>query len=213
MRHTIPEEITLKHAVIGIRAHSGWAAAIAVGSGLNAPEILDRRRISVVDTHARAAKQPYHFARELPLRDAETYLASCAKTARELAGRELMRMLDGVSGRGYSVVGCAILASSGRALPGLEAILASHPLIHTAEGEFFRNAFADACADMGIPVTRIRERELVESAVSGLRIPAAKIGKQLTNMGREIGPPWTQDQKNAALAGWILLYGGPRSPK
>ncbi len=203
----------MKHAVIGIRAHSGWGAAIAVGRRLNGPEILDRRRISVVDGHARGAKQPYHFARELPLRDAETHLANCAKTARELAGRELKSIVDTVSGRGYRVVGCAILASSGRALPGLEAILASHPLIHTAEGEFFRNVFANACADMGIPVTRIRERQLVESAVSALAVPAAKIAKRLTDIGREIGPPWTQDQKNAALAGWLMLSGGPRSGK
>jgi len=41
-------------------------------------------------------------------------------------------------GKGYRPVGSALLLASGRPLPKLETILASHALIHTADGEHFR---------------------------------------------------------------------------
>ena len=78
-------------------------------------------------------------------------------------------------------------------------------MIHTAEGEFFRRAFADACNRLKITVVRIRERDLPDRATKELRIAAPKLRAQLTNLGRDLGPPWTQDQKGAALAAWLLL--------
>ena len=108
----------------------------------------------------------------------------------------------------HDVIGCGILQASGRPLPALAATLASHTLIHTAEGEFFRNAFAEAGAGIGLQISKVRERELFDRATAELRVPAARLKSKLTNLGRELGPPWTQDQKNAALVGWLLLAGG-----
>ena len=62
------------------------------------------------------------------------------------------------------VVGAAVLLASGRSLPPLEKILAAHPLIHTAEGEFFRHTVSQACEDLQISVTAIRQRDLDERA-------------------------------------------------
>jgi hypothetical protein len=69
-------------------------------------------------------------------------------------------MLDGVTTRAYRVIGCAMLLASGRALPSLQKILASRALIHTAEGEFFRNIVIKACESCHIPLMGIRERAL-----------------------------------------------------
>jgi hypothetical protein len=200
----------MKHAAIGIRAHSGWAAAVAVAGDLASPEILDRRRISVVDQAAHGAAQPYHFARELSLNEAENHLALCAKRSRELAAKGLGDATETVRGSGYNVVGCAVLISSGRAASDLAATLASHAMIHAAEGEFFRRAFVDACGELGIPVAKRRERELLDGARLELRASPAMVKRQLTNIGRDLGPPWTQDQKNAALAAWLLLNGAAK---
>jgi hypothetical protein len=71
----------------------------------------------------------------------------------------VVRELDG---RHYRIVGSAVLLASGRPLPSLAKILGSHPLIHTAEGEFFRHAVRKACEGLKISVTAIRERELEE---------------------------------------------------
>ena len=61
-------------------------------------------------------------------------------------------------------MGAAVLLASGRPLPALEKILAAHPLIHSAEGEFFRHAASKAFESQHIPVTAIRERDLDERA-------------------------------------------------
>jgi len=195
----------MKRAAIGIRAHSGWAAAVAVAADVRTPRILDRQRIAVVDSGARGAIQPYHFAKNLSLPEAEAHLADCAKAARVMAIKGLRAMAENLRNAGYEMASCGLLTASGRPVPELAETLASHAMIHTAEGEFFRNVFADACAQLGIAVTKIRERELLDRASKELRVTAAQIKKQLTSLGRDLGPPWTQDQKSAALVAWLLL--------
>ena len=195
----------LKPAAIGIRAHSGWAAAVAVAGTLTAPQILSRERIVVIDAGGPRANQPFHYAKDLPLAKAELHLAQCAKTARRLAAAGLENMAETVRNAGHTIIGCGIITASGRSLPALPEILASHPLIHTAEGEFFRNAFADACDHLGLLVSRIRERDLLDRAVKDFRFNARRLSSHLTNIGRDLGPPWTQDQKSAALIAWLLL--------
>ena len=200
----------MKRAAIGIRAHSGWAAVVAVAGHLSTPAILDRQRIAVVDSGAPRAGQPYHFAKNLPLQQADAHLAECAKTARLFAIDGLKAMADRLRHAQYEIAYCGVLMASGRPVPALPEILASHAMIHTAEGEFFRNVFSDACQQLGIPVTKVHERELFDRAAKELRLTSAKIVRRLTALGRELGPPWTQDQKSAALVGWLLLNGGTK---
>lgn len=194
-----------KPAVVGIRAHSGWAALVAVAGNARALEVLDRRQVVLVDAERRGAKQPFHFAEPLALKEAEAHLSRCAQISARLALGAVRQVLETLRERGYGLTGCAILTASGRSLPDLAAILASHALIHAAEGQFFRNVFRDACQKLHIPVSPIRERDLFTLAPAQLRIPLADLKRQLADAGRTLGPPWTQDQKQAALAGWVVL--------
>lgn len=194
-----------KRAAIGIRAHSGWAAVVAVAGDSGEVRVVDRQRIVVVDSDGPRAKQPYHFAENLPLGEAQSHLDRCEGTAIRLATAGLRSVVETLRNSQHEVIGCGILQASGRPLPALAATLASHALIHTAEGEFFRNAFARACAEIGVPVSKIRERELFDIAAGELHISAARLKSKLASLGRELGPPWTQDQKNSALVGWLLL--------
>src|SRR5262252_1472789 len=150
----------MKNAMFGIRVHSGWAVIACVSGDPAAPDIVDRRHIVIIDSMMEGAKQPYHFAENLGLEEAERHLQKCAEVSRRLAVQAIREMLDGVTARKYRVLGCAMLLASGRALPSLQKILASHALIHTAEGEFFRNIVSEACESCNIPVVGIREREL-----------------------------------------------------
>src|SRR6202042_3787964 len=100
----------------------------------------------------------------------------------------------------YRIAGSAILLASGRPLPPLANILAAHPLLHTAEGEFFRNAVSKACERLKIPVTAIRERDLDAQAKKALGNVAAEVRQRILTLGRSLGPPWTKDHKTAALA-------------
>jgi hypothetical protein len=193
-------------AAIGIRAHSGWAVVLVVSGDLTSAEIIVRERVAVVDPAARGAQQPYHFARSLSLDKARAHLQNCAAAAHVLARQGLETAIERVRASGYKVIGCGILTATGRQIPNLAETLASHAMVHTAEGEFFRNAFADASSDVGLCVTKFRERDLLGLAATELRLPSAKIKAQLTDIGRGLGPPWTQDQKRAALGGFLLLH-------
>ena len=114
----------------------------------------------------------------------------------------MVRELDA---RHYRIVGAAVLLASGRPLPSLAKILASHPLIHTAEGEFFRNAVRRACEGLKISVTTVRERELEERAKTAFGDAASRVRRRIASLGSSIGPPWTKDHKTAALAAAMIL--------
>ena len=144
--------MSMKNAAFGIRMHSGWGVLVCISGNVSAPEIVDRRRIVVVEATMEGGKQPYHFAETLPLEEAERYLQKCAAVSERLALGAIRDVLEAVNARNYRIVGCAILLASGRALPALPNILASHALVHTAEGEFFRKVARAACERCRIPV-------------------------------------------------------------
>lgn len=197
----------MKPAALGIRVHSGWGAFVVVAGQPGSEEIIDRRKVTIIDTKAPGVTQPYHYVEEMDLRAAERHLNKCATDSRRLALEALGRITRELSGRNFHVTGAAILLSSARPLPDLDEILSSHALIHTAEGEFFRHAFRQALERLEIPVTGIRERELEDHAKKAFARSAAETQKRINSMGRLLGPPWTQDEKTAALAAAIVLAG------
>jgi len=197
----------MKRGAFGIQMHSGWGVLVAVSTAAGLIEILDRRRILTVDPETTGAKQPYHHAATLAPPEPEKHIANCMATSTQLALTALNEVRRELSGRGYQIGGCALLLASGRPLPPLAKILASHPLIHTAEGEFFRQTIRHACEALHIPVTSIRERELDAEAARAFGKGARRMQQNIAGLSSSIGPPWTKDHKNAALAAAVMLAG------
>ena len=187
-------------AAVGFRVHSGWAAAVVVGESAGALMVLDRRRIEIADPKIPGSKQPYHAAEGLPIREAAALLDRCRRSTGALAQRALEEIC-----RALPVARCGMLASSARPLPELPAILASHALIHTAEGEFFRAAIAEAAQARKLAPRRVKEKEIFQVCARELDLSAAEVRERLAAWGRTLGPPWTQDEKYAALAAWLAL--------
>lgn len=187
--------------------HSGWGAVVVVSQDSGCVSVITRERIEVIDEGAGGKRQPYHFAKKMALRAAEKYLVHCAGQSQRLACDSIQALADDLQTRGYRLAKCAVLTASGRELPPLEGILAAHPLIHAAEGEFFRNAICSACQEMKIIVTRVRERDVEQEAKASLGKAAASAMKQIASAGKALGSPWTQDHKKAALAAWMALAG------
>ncbi|MGA8073141.1 MAG: hypothetical protein WB995_06660 [Candidatus Acidiferrales bacterium] len=185
--------------------HSGWGALVAVTNSAGKIEVIERRRIEFITPTVAGAKQPYHFAANLELPEAEKFIAKCFAAPKSLAAQAIRELLAELSARQFRVAGAAVVLASGRPLPPLEKILVAHPLLHTAEGQFFREAFAKACDSLALPVTGVRERDLEAQLQQTFGKAAAKLHRQISNAGRVLGPPWTQDQKSAALAALTLL--------
>ena len=195
-------------AALGFRAHSGWAVMVAVGGSASAPVVLERRRVELVDRQIAGAVQPYHAAAEMELKDAEAFLGRCADAANAMAAATLRDVLAELAARGYQATGCGVLLAGGRPAGDLAKTLASHPAIHTAEGEFFRNALKRAAESHGLVVTGIKERDLSGHAAGKLGVPADELQRQVAGLGKAAGPPWRQDEKLSALIGWLVLAEG-----
>lgn len=195
----------MKRAALGVRMHSGWGVLVAICGNADSVEVLDRRRIVTADPVVPGAKQPYHFAAGLGLAEAQSYLAHCAAVAERLAFEAIKEVVEDLQARRCPIAGCAVLLASGRPLPALPAILASHALIHTAEGEFFRDAVKKACERLEAPVMGIKERDLDDRARTTFGSEASRMQRRVSSLGSSIGPPWTKDHKTAALAAAIIL--------
>lgn len=195
----------MKRAALGVRMHSGWGVLVTVSGNPNSLEVLDRRRIAITNPAAPGANQPYHCAANLALPEAERHLANCASISERLALAAIEEVVRELDDRDYRVVGSAVLLASGRALPPLAKILAAHPLIHTAEGEFFRHAVSRACERLEIPVTAIRERDLEQQVKTAFGTAAVQLQRTISGWRSSIGPPWTKDHKTAAFAAAIVL--------
>jgi len=113
--------------------------------------------------------------------------------------------LQELNTREYRVAGAVVLTAAGRTLPSLSDILTSHPLIHTAEGEFYRNAVRKPCEHLKISVAAIRQRDVEKHAKSTYGSGANRVQRNIAALGKSIGPPWTSDHKAAALGALLVL--------
>ncbi len=197
----------MTHAALGLRAHSGWAVLVVVAGPLNAPLVIERRRIEIADRGIAGSTQPYHAATELDLRKAEAFVKRCADSANFLAEQAVRTVIDDMGKKSYEVLGGGILLASGRPAPTLAETLASHALIHSAEGALFRGALSEGIQRCGLPLTKVKERELWNRGVVELHVSLDELQRYVAEMGRPIGPPWRQDEKHAALVGWLALAG------
>ena len=190
-------------AALGFRAHSGWAALVALGGPPEAPTVLRRTRPELIEPGV--PRQPYHEAEGEELVKAEKIIAHTRDVAMQKAASAVQLLTADLQRQGYQVAVCGVLQASGRNLPGLSQILASHALIHTAEGQLSRDVLATACEGKGFSVLRVREKELFASAAQRLHLPVVEVQSRVAGLGRGMGPPWGQDQKCAALIAWMAL--------
>ena len=161
-------------------------------------------------------RQPYHTGEKMELAEARKFISQARAKARDLAYRAIHGLQAELEELGYQLSCGALLLASGRPLPELQKILASHALIHTADGELFREALSHASERCGLTVVGIKGRELLEQAAKALRVPQPSLLRKVTELGRPFGAPWSQDEKFATLAAWLALKGrknGGRPPQ
>jgi len=194
-----------KQAAIGLRVHSGWTALVAVSLEKGAPVVLARERIHLVETFTYEFRQPYHTAEKMLRGQAGDFIERVRDEARKLAHRAIHGLQGDLQKQGIAVKSCGLLLASGRPLPVLEKILASHALIHTADGELFREVLIHASARCGLRDFRIKEKELLERAGQVFRATPKELIRHVTEPGRSFGAPWSQDEKFATLVAWLAL--------
>jgi hypothetical protein len=170
--------------------------------------VLERRRIVIFDAAIAGSKQPFHAAERMKFEKAEAHIARCKASTWRMAREAIGAVLEKMRDKGHSVAGCGLLLASGRPVGTLSAALASHTMLHTAEGQFYRDALREASEHLEVAVVGVREKELFARATETLRISEKEIRRRIAVTGKAIGPPWSQDEKLAALAAWLVLKPG-----
>jgi hypothetical protein len=191
---------------LGMKAHSGWAALVVLGKRGSELQIVERRRIELVEkSEAAWAKQPYHAAEHLKPAAARALVERGIETTHRISVREIRAAEQRAREAGHEVVACGVLTTT--PMPGwtVDEILAVHFRMHKAEGVLFRDALVRASSECGLMCVEILEKQLDERAERALATPLSALRETLASLGKSVGPPWGKDQKDASLAAMIAL--------
>jgi nucleotide-binding universal stress UspA family protein len=131
------------------------------------------------------------------------------RIAAEQASLALERTVQEARDVGVAVQSCAVVVGRFPAQARLESILASHALAHAAEGRLYQRALQRGAESCGLPAIAIPKRSIWDEAETAFGVPGDELHRRIDQLRREIGPPWAEDQKLAALAAWIALAQAP----
>lgn len=189
---------------LGLKAHSGWAALVTLGTQDDHYLVVDRRRIELVEQTW--AKQPYHAAEGLKSDVARDLVMRGVKSAHRVALRELREVVKREQKRSNKVVACAVLVTD--PMPGwsVDEILAVHFRMHKAEGVLFRDALCDGAKRAGVQLVEIHEKKLLADGAKVFNCSEEELTQTIVALGKSVGPPWGKDQKEAGLAAMIALH-------
>jgi hypothetical protein len=193
-------------SAIGCRAHTGWAALVVVSAGVGQPEVLARCRAELRDATGRVRANVYQAARGLEPAEAGARVEAAERIAADRAAAALERTVRDVEEEEGAVVrSCAVVVGAFSGDVPLESILASHALAHAAEGRLYQCALLRGADSRGLETIEVPLRSIWEQGASALGVARDELRPWLDQLRRELGPPWAQDQKLAALAAWIAL--------
>ncbi len=202
----VGEGMATSHAALGFRIHTGWAAMVAVRGPVEAPLVLDRRRVELAESQMSAAV--YHAAAKLSPSQAAKLVEETREDATKRARAAMAEVIAELAKQGHEVVAAGIVLGGGRLPEDLPSILASHAYIHSAEGELFREALRLAGEGCKLAVVGVPGSSIYERAAEGLGRSVAEVQDTIKQLGRAVGRPWAQDQKESALAASLALACG-----
>jgi hypothetical protein len=195
---------------LGFRPHTGWSTVVAVGRAGDGIRVVHRSQVKIAP--AELPRQVYHAAREMDVTAGAELVAQAVAAVRVLARAGLGAAITQLRASGQHPV-AAGLPVAGTEIPAeFTRILASHALLHAAEGDLYCRALADSADRHGLALTLVPARELAPQAARELGIGEAALRDRLAAIGRELGPPWRKDEKDATLAAVLALAAAPGDP-
>ena len=188
-------------AVIGAADHYARAELVTLAVADASPVLLDRRRVELIDKGLPIA--PYHHeALELDIDAAIDLVDRVRRSVAEHASAAISTLLAT-----YRAQVLILPSSPYDSLPdSLEEILSSRPLNLAADGMLYREALAEAAAELGMEVRRYpRKTDPTALAAEAMGVEVAEVNSLIAQFGREAGTPWRKDHKMAAAAALSVL--------
>jgi hypothetical protein len=194
---------------LGLKARTGRAAIVAVGGDVHAPQFLERLQIPLLPPGVFA---PYHAAEGLPAAQARKNVERDIGSAHRLAESGIRDAIRRCTDAGHEVRACGVLVGSGMPDWSTEDILAVHVRMHKAEGELFRDVLVAGARACGLAPATLPGKTACDAAAAMLGVTRTQLDGLLAALGKQAGPPWGADQKEAAAAALAALAQGPRNP-
>ena len=186
----------------GFAVHTGWAAAVLVAGDAHQPVVVDRRRVTLCPDAL--PRQVYHAAQDLAPAKAALLVREVHAAVDELTDSVLGELVEIASAHGPLVaVG---VTGFPRDVPVLDKVLASHALVHMAEGELYRGAICDAAYARGLTVVPIHPKDGISEVAHALGAAPEPFAKRLSDLRAELGAPWQADHRLATAAGLAALH-------
>src|SRR5690348_16818721 len=99
-----------RKAALGVRCHSGWAAAILACGSRDAVTVLDRRRWQLCDSAVEGARQPYHHVEPMPLAEAAAFIDRCREGTLAQAHAAIVEIKAIAQAQKLALTTCSILS-------------------------------------------------------------------------------------------------------
>lgn len=187
-----------RRITLGLRPHTGWAAMVAVEARNGGVALIVRRRVTLVEEDL--PRQVYHTAQDLTLAETNDLVRRVRANAFAAAASLFREFLeDGLAGMG-------MVAWQPDVPDQVERILASHQLMHAAEGDLYRSALLGAADAAGVPTFSFLPTDLNHVVAAAVGLSQGALAERLAVLGRAAGPPWQKDQKEATLAAWAVMH-------
>jgi len=186
----------------GFAIHTGWAAAVLVAGDAHEPVLVDRRRVTLCPSSL--PRQVYHAAQDLPPAKAALLVREVHEAVDTLTDM-VIDELAGIAEPHGKLVAVGVTGFP-RDVPVLEKVLASHALLHLAEGELYRGAICDAATDRGLTLVPIHPKHGIHETAQALGAAPEPFAKRLRDLRSEVGAPWQADHRIATAAALAALH-------
>ncbi len=189
---------------IGFRVKTGRATAVVMAGPASAPRVLSRKSLQLWDPAIPESHQPWHADFELPPDESARIVPMALKAVERVALSALRELVDEVRTTHGAIVGIALVAGSST---DPESIHNPHMRAHAREGQLFPQSLANAAKTLRIPAVTLVESEVFTIAAAKLAKSPDAVKLAVTELGRNVGKPWSAEEKAAAAAAWITLAG------
>jgi len=190
--------------VVSMAEHAGWAHVICVAAVGSVPTVIERRRVTLIDTGLPTL--PYHHG-TIGMREneANALIARVQRSIASCTARELRRVIADVAPT-HAVVALAIREPVFSELPeSVATVWQSYRLQCAADGVMYQLALCRAARDLGLEVHACGRGQEVAHAAERLGVTTAAIESFISRTGRPAGPPWTEEHRRAFASGIAAL--------
>jgi hypothetical protein len=188
---------------IGFRAKTGRAICVVLGGTSEAPLVVKKFEMRLTDPKVPATFQPYHAVMELPWNQSQKAVRKSVAAIEAVARDGVKNLIGDLKSQGIEVSGVGIVGAPDRDLARIGNF---HIRAHAAEGLLFRQVLNLAAEAHGLKWRLIPDKEFEQLTKSELRAKASRIKRQISELGRTVPAPWRADEKQAALAAWLMLH-------